>query len=93
MLSHKVSIINTDCRSICAKFSKSTHIFANFTLAMIGNDSGHLLKCVKYYSKFSNISETLHMLKRKIGASSLKSVGKSLNSVKSYYKTNMFFCI
>ena len=37
---------NTDCLSICAKFSGSTLFFADFTIGMIGNETGHLLKCV-----------------------------------------------
>ena len=55
---HKVSIKNTDCLSICAKFSKSTQFFADFTIGMIGNETGHLLKCVKLYRKLINIDET-----------------------------------
>ena len=43
---------------MCAKFSKSNHIFVNFTLGMIVNESGHLLKYVKLYGKFINSSET-----------------------------------
>ena len=58
MLLHIVSIKNTDCLSICAKFSKSTKFFADLTIGMIGNETGHLLKCVKLYRKFININET-----------------------------------
>ena len=48
---------NTDCLSICAKTnSKSNHSFANFTIGMIGNETGHLLK--QAYRKFITISET-----------------------------------
>ena len=43
---------NTDCLSICSKFSMSTQFFADFTIGMIGNETVHLLKCVKLYRKF-----------------------------------------
>ena len=55
---HKVSIENTDFLWVCAKFSKSIQIFANFTIGMIGNEMGHLLECVKLYGKFINTGET-----------------------------------
>ena len=45
----KVSIKNTDCQSKCVIFSKNSHCFANFTIGMIVNETGHLLKCVKIY--------------------------------------------
>ena len=32
---------------ICALFSKSTHIFTNFTIGTIGNKTGDILKSVK----------------------------------------------
>ena len=32
-------------------FLKSIHIFANFTMGMIGNEMVHLLECVKLYGK------------------------------------------
>ena len=57
LLLHKVSIKNTDCLLICAKFSKSTHLFADFTKGMIGNGMGHLLKCVKLRIHFINFSK------------------------------------
>ena len=51
--------LNTDCLSICAKTNpKSNHSFANFTVGMIGNETGHLLKRVKPYRKFITIGET-----------------------------------
>ena len=59
-------------------FSLSTFIFANFTIGMIGKETGHLLKCVKINRRFINKSETLHMLKRNIAATSLKIVRKIL---------------
>ena len=34
-------------------------MFANFTIGMIGNETGHLLECVVLYDKFINRSETL----------------------------------
>ena len=46
---------------------------------------GHLLKFVKLYRKFINISETWHALRRNIAPTSLK----NLYSVKSYDETNM----
>ena len=33
-------------------------IFANFTIGMIGNETGHSLKCPKLYGKFINKNET-----------------------------------
>ena len=38
--------------------SKSTHIFVSFTIELIGNKMGHLLKCLMLYRHFINISET-----------------------------------
>ena len=70
-------------------FSLSTYIFANLTIGMIGNETGHLLKCVKHNRKFINKSETLHMLKINIVASSLKIVRKNRDWTKSYDRTIM----
>ena len=39
---------------------------------MKGNETGHLLKFVKLYRKFINKSETQHMLRGNIAATSLK---------------------
>ena len=64
---------DTDCLSVCAYFSKST----DFTIGMIGNETGHLLKCVRLYRK------------RNIAATSLKISCTNLYSVKSYDETNM----
>ena len=86
---HKVSIKNTDCLSICAKFSKSKKWFADFTIGMIWNETGHLLKCVKLCRNLINIDETKHVLRRNIAAISLKISSINLYSVKSYDKTNM----
>ena len=33
-------------------------MFANFTIGLIGNETGHLLECVELYGKFINKSET-----------------------------------
>ena len=33
-------------------------MFANFTIGMIGNATGHLLECVELYGKFINTRET-----------------------------------
>ena len=57
---------------VCAKFSKSTQIFANFTIGMIGKEMGHLLEWLKLYGKFINKRETLPMLRGNIAATSLK---------------------
>ena len=43
---------------MCAKISKSTHIFAMFTIEMIGNETGHLLKCIQLYGKLIDMHET-----------------------------------
>ena len=47
---------------------------------MIGIEMGNLLKCVRLYEKFINISETQHMLGRNIAASSLFFMQNSLLS-------------
>ena len=54
---HEVSIKNTECLLICAKFSKSKKLFADFTIGMIWNETRHLLKCVKLCGNFININE------------------------------------
>ena len=59
---HRVSTENTNCLLICANFSKSTHSFANFTIGMIGNKMGPLLKCVKLYGNCINILRILIFL-------------------------------
>ena len=51
VLIHKVWIDNTDFLWLCAKFSKSIQFLANFTIGMIGNETGHLLECVELYGK------------------------------------------
>ena len=63
--------------------------FADFTIEMIGNKTGHLLKCVMLYRKFININETFHVLRRNIAATSLKISLINLYSVKSYDETNL----
>ena len=39
---------------VCAKFSKSIQFLANFTIGMIGNETGHLLEYVEFYGKLIN---------------------------------------
>ena len=56
---------------------------------MIGNETGHLLKCVTLYRKFININETYQVLRRNIAALSLKISCTNLYSVKSYDETNL----
>ena len=56
---------------------------------MIGNETGHLLECVELYGKFINKDETLHMLRRNIAATTLKTLWKNLNSVKCFDKSKM----
>ena len=56
---------------------------------MIGNETGHLLKCLKLYSKFINLNETQRVLRRNIAATSLEISCTNLYSVKSYDETNM----
>ena len=67
----------------------STQFFADFTIGMIGNETGISLKCVKLYRKMLNICETWHVLRRNIAATSLKISCINLYSVKSYDETNM----
>ena len=56
---------------------------------MMGNETGHLLKCVKLYSKCIKLDETFHDLRRNIAATSLKISCTNLYSVKSYDATNL----
>ena len=56
---------------------------------MIGNETGHLMKCVVLHRKFININETWYVLGRNIAVTSLKVLCKNLYSIKSYDKTNM----
>ena len=80
---------NIDCLAICDRFSMSIQLFADFTIGMIGNETGHLLKRVKFYRKFININETSNILRRSIAATSLKISCTNVYSVKSYDETNM----
>ena len=70
-------------------FPRVSKFFADFTIGMIGNETGHLLKCVKLYRKCINLNETYHDLRRNIAATSLKISCTNLYSVKSYDETNM----
>ena len=36
---------------VCAKYSKSIQTFANFTIGMTGNETGHSQECVKHLWK------------------------------------------
>ena len=63
--------------------------FADFTIGMIGNETGHLLKRQKLYRKFININETYYVLRRNIDVTSLKSSCRNLYKVNSYDATNM----
>ena len=74
---------------MCAKFSKSIQFLANFTIGMIGNETGRLLECVELYGKFINKSETQRMTRENIAATSLKMLWKNIYSVKCYDKLNM----
>ena len=49
---------NTEFLWVCANFPKIILIFANFTIGMIGNETGRLLKCVKLYGKCIDMHET-----------------------------------
>ena len=70
-------------------FSKSIQILVNFTIGVIGNETGRLLECVELYGKLINKSETQRMVRRNISATSLKMLWKNLYSVKCYDKLNM----
>ena len=74
---------------MCAKFSKSIQFLANFTIGMIGNETGRLLECVELYGKLINKSETQGMVRGNIAATSLKLLWKNIYSVKCYDKLNM----
>ena len=43
---HKVSVESFHCLSTCVEVSRSTRIFAKFTIGMIGNETGLLFKSV-----------------------------------------------
>ena len=62
---------------------------ANFTIRMIGNETGHLLECVELYGKLINKSETQRMVKGNIAATSLKMLWKFFYLVKCYDKINL----
>ena len=64
-------------------------VFADFTIGMIGNETGHLLKCVRLYRNFLTINETYHVMRGNIAATSLKISCTNLHSVKSYDETNL----
>ena len=58
-------------------------IFANFTIGMIGNETGHLREClVMLYRKCIHKSTTKQMLRGNIAATSLEILWKNLFSVK-----------
>ena len=61
----------------------------NFTIGMIGNETGHLLGCVELYVKLIDKSETWRMVRENIAATSLKMLWKNFLSVKCYDKLNM----
>ena len=64
-------------------------LFANFTIiGMIGNETGHVLKCVKLYAKFININEIWHMFRKKHCCYFAENFMENLYSVKCYDKTN-----
>ena len=57
---------------------------------MIGNEIGRLLKYVKLYRQYINMSETKHFWRIKVAATMMKILCKNLDSIKSYDdKTNM----
>ena len=56
---------------------------------MIGNETGHLLECLKLYRKFINKSETYHILRGNIAATSLYILSENRFSVKYYDKSKM----
>ena len=83
----QVSLNNTNCLSSYAKIPFGIHSVATFTIEMIGNETGHLLKCVELQRKSFNKSATKHTLGRNIDTPVLKLVCENLNSLKSYDKT------
>ena len=84
-----VSIENTNFLLVCGNFAKRTCSFADCSRGRVENEHRHLLKCVKLYGKFINISETESILSRNIAATMLKVTCKIPNLVKSYDKSNM----
>ena len=70
-------------RGYVLKFPREA-IFSNFTLGMMGNETGHLLECGNLNVRFINKCETYHMLRRNIVATSLKILWKNLHSIKCY---------
>ena len=63
--------------------------FANFTIEIVGNETGHSLECIELYGKCINKSETQHMLRGNNATTSLNRLWKNLYSVKCNYKSNM----
>ena len=74
---------------VFVKFSTSIQFFANFTIVMIGKETGHLLECVKPYGKCIDKIEAKHMLRGNIAATLLKFSWENLYSVKGNDKSNM----
>ena len=56
-------------------------MFANCIIGMIGNEIGHLQKCVKLYGKLINKSEIYNIYRGNIDATLLKILLKHLFSV------------
>ena len=57
-------------------------VFAYFTIEIIGNETGHLFKFVGLRRKYINKSETYHMLRSDIAASSPKILRTKFNRTK-----------
>ena len=56
-LNNNILSVFTEFLWVCANFPKIILIYANFTIEMIGNETGRLLKCVKLYGKCIKIQD------------------------------------
>ena len=57
-LNNNILGVFTEFLWVCANFPKIILVFANFTIGMIGNETGRLLKCVKLYGICIDMHET-----------------------------------
>ena len=89
----KVSVESFHCLSTCVEFSRSTWIFANFTIGMIGNETGLLLNqliCGPQQKIRQQKWNLAHVEKRYMFCCFFaEKFVKKFDPVKGYDKTNM----
>ena len=86
---NKVSVESLQYLSTILKIFRSYRFYADFTIEMIGNETGPLLECVVFIKKFINKCETLLMHSTDNVACLLKILCNHFNSVNRCHKTNM----